>query len=67
MFQDLAVDIIPDILCVLVEEKCMTLQEINIRTDIFKYSHRDKAKKPQPIRIISGSNVLLKETCEMWN
>ena len=67
VFEGLAVDVISDILYVLVEEKCLTEQKINKRIATFKYSNPDKASKPQPIKIISGSNFKLKETaCEMW-
>ena len=35
VFEGLAVDVISDILYVLVEEKCLTLQKVNIRINPF--------------------------------
>ena len=35
VFEGLAVDVISDILHVLVEEKCLTLQEVNMRISSF--------------------------------
>ena len=52
-----------EILCpVLVKIKCLTLQKIKIRIATCKHSILDKGNKPQPIKIISGSNFKLKET-----
>ena len=42
MFEGLAVDLISDILHVLVEEKCVTLQKVNIR---YKIQDRYKIQK----------------------
>ena len=68
VFEDVAVDIILGILHVLVKEKCLTLQKISVRIATFNLSNPDKANKPQPNKVISGSYFKLKETTYvMWN
>ena len=68
IFEGVAVDVISNIIHLLLEEKLITLEDINNKISCFSYSNVDKSNKPQPLKIFSGSNFKLKETaCEMWN
>ena len=66
--EGIAVDVISDIVEVLVGKKYFSLPELDNLISVFQHTRTDKANKPEPLKLISGINVKVKQTaCETWN